>query len=150
MTSPESSRSAATDLLARTLGGLPKIQVVGQAEDLVDLPETVRRTSPNWIIVSLDRRGHMPAIINSILKNDPELGVLAMSHDWFLWQIRYPGPLDGKPLFTEVEAGVLSWNHLVAMLQQRRKPEPSANPWGRVKLPLASASANGYRARWGR
>jgi len=94
--------------LLQLLRDEPDIEVVGEVQQETELERAIEETRPDFLIVALERSNSLPAICQSILRNHPQLRVIAIASDrnssMFYWtSLR----IESNPIEAS-EAGVLS------------------------------------------
>ena len=57
----------------------PDIEIVGEVEDESEIFESVNRTLPNFVVIALDHPGTRPPICDVLLREHPEVRVLAVA-----------------------------------------------------------------------
>jgi chemotaxis response regulator CheB len=67
------------ELMLTTFGDQPDIEIVGEVSDEADIPDTVDRTRPDFLVISQDRVGARPGICDVVLHRHPELKIIAIS-----------------------------------------------------------------------
>jgi DNA-binding NarL/FixJ family response regulator len=96
------------ELVTATISDEPDIEVVGEVQQETELERAIEETHPDFLIVALERSNSLPAICQSILRNHPQLRVIAIASDrnssMFYWtSLR----IESNPIEAS-EAGVLS------------------------------------------
>jgi AmiR/NasT family two-component response regulator len=67
------------DLVLETIGDQPDIEVVGQAEDDVEITELVERTRPDYLIIALEEPETRPGLSGFLLGRYPAMKILALA-----------------------------------------------------------------------
>lgn len=67
------------ELMLTTFGDQPDIEIVGEVSDEADIPDTVDRTRPDFLVISQERVGARPGICDVVLHRHPELKIIAIS-----------------------------------------------------------------------
>src|SRR5260370_42703830 len=67
----------ARELLLATFADQPDIEIVGEVTEESDIPESVKRTLPNFVVIALDQTGIRPRICDDLLREHPEVRVIA-------------------------------------------------------------------------
>jgi chemotaxis response regulator CheB len=57
----------------------PDIEIVGEVEDEAEIFESVKKTLPHFVVVALDNPGERPPICDRLLRERPEVRVIAVS-----------------------------------------------------------------------
>src|SRR2546430_13976665 len=57
----------------------PDIEIVGEVGEESEISESVKRTLPNFVVVALDHPGKRPAICDELLREHPEVRVIAVA-----------------------------------------------------------------------
>jgi|SRR5580704_15554644 DNA-binding NarL/FixJ family response regulator len=77
------------DLILATITECSDIEVVGEVESEADITRHVEKTQPDCLIITLDQTDTQPSICDSLLRDFPEMKILALSagHDcsMFFW-----------------------------------------------------------------
>jgi CheY-like chemotaxis protein len=70
------------ELLSRVIEKTPDLVVAGEVSgDPKALGKMARETSADWVIVSMDKDGKSPRMANQILRDQPDLQILAITGD---------------------------------------------------------------------
>jgi DNA-binding NarL/FixJ family response regulator len=67
------------ELILSTLADQPDIEIAGEVTDDEQIPDRVSQTQPNLVVIALDEPGKRPAICDTILRQHPEIRVLAVA-----------------------------------------------------------------------
>jgi len=67
------------ELILETFADHPDIQVVGEVLNDVEIPELIEKTLPDFVGIALDEPGKRPAICDIVLRQHPELRILAVA-----------------------------------------------------------------------
>ena len=67
------------ELVLETISGQPDIEIVGEVADESELFAMVSRTLPNFVVIALDSSGRRPAICDGLLREHPEIRVIAVA-----------------------------------------------------------------------
>ena len=67
------------ELILTTFADLPDIEIVGEVGDESEISESVKRTLPNFVVIALDQPGKRPAICDELLREHPEVRVIAVA-----------------------------------------------------------------------
>ena len=67
------------ELILTTLADQPDIEIVGEVGDESEISESVKRTLPNFVVIALDHPGRRPAICDELLREHPEVRVIAVA-----------------------------------------------------------------------
>ena len=67
------------DTIASTFADQPDIEIVGEVGDESEIFENVKKTLPDFVIISLDQPGERPRICDSLLREHPEVRVIAVA-----------------------------------------------------------------------
>jgi len=67
------------ELIRTTFADQPDIEVVGEVDEEADISESVKRTMPNFVVIALDHPGRRPAICDELLREHPEVRVIAVA-----------------------------------------------------------------------
>ena len=67
------------ELILTTFADQPDIEIVGEVGDESEISESVKRTLPNFVVIALDQPGKRPAICDALLREHPEVRVIAVA-----------------------------------------------------------------------
>jgi len=67
------------ELILTTFADQPDIEIVGEVADESEISESVKRTLPNFVVIALDDPGRRPAICDELLREHPEVRVIAVA-----------------------------------------------------------------------
>ena len=67
------------ELVLETFSDQPDIEIVGEVADDVEIAPSVERTHPDFLVIALDDPMERPAICDTILKQHPEIRIIAVS-----------------------------------------------------------------------
>ena len=67
------------ELILTTFADQPDIEIVGEVADESEISESVKRTLPNFVVIALDHPGRRPAICDELLREHPEVRVIAVA-----------------------------------------------------------------------
>ena len=67
------------ELILTTFADQPDIEIVGEVSDESEISESVKRTLPNFVVIALDDPGRRPAICDELLREHPEVRVIAVA-----------------------------------------------------------------------
>jgi len=67
------------ELMLTTFGDQPDIEIVGEVSEEADIPESVDRTRPDFLVISQERIGARPGVCDVVLQRHPELKIIAIS-----------------------------------------------------------------------
>ena len=67
------------ELILTTFADQPDIEVVGEVDEEADISESMKRTLPNFVVIALDHPGTRPAICDELLREHPEVRVIAVA-----------------------------------------------------------------------
>jgi len=67
------------ELILTTFADQPDIEIVGEVGDESEISESIRRTLPNFVVIALDHPGRRPAICDELLREHPEVRVIAVA-----------------------------------------------------------------------
>src|SRR5712691_9250382 len=62
-----------------TFADQPDIEIVGEVADESEISESVKKTLPNVVVVALDQPGIRPRICDELLREHPEVRVIAVA-----------------------------------------------------------------------
>jgi chemotaxis response regulator CheB len=64
-----------------TFADQPDIEIVGEVADESEISASVKKTLPNVVVIALDRPGTRPRICDELLREHPEVRVIAVAAD---------------------------------------------------------------------
>ena len=67
------------ELVLNTFADQPDIEIVGEVGEESEISESVKRTLPNFVVIALDDPGRRPAICDELLREHPEVRVIAVA-----------------------------------------------------------------------
>jgi len=67
------------ELILTTFADQPDIEIVGEVGEESEISESVKRTLPNFVVIALDHPGKRPAICDALLREHPEVRVIAVA-----------------------------------------------------------------------
>ena len=67
------------ELILTTFADQPDIEIVGEVGDESEISESIKRTLPNFVVIALDHPGKRPAICDELLREHPEVRVIAVA-----------------------------------------------------------------------
>ncbi len=67
------------ELILTTFADQPDIEIVGEVGEESEISESVKRTLPNFVVIALDHPGRRPAICDELLREHPEVRVIAVA-----------------------------------------------------------------------
>jgi len=67
------------ELILETFADHPDIKVVGEVVNDVEIPEQIEKTLPDFVVIALDEPGKRPAICDIVLRQHPELRIIAVA-----------------------------------------------------------------------
>ena len=67
------------ELILTTFADQPDIEIVGEVGEESEISESVKRTMPNFVVIALDHPGKRPAICDELLREHPEVRVIAVA-----------------------------------------------------------------------
>jgi chemotaxis response regulator CheB len=67
------------ELILTTFADQPDIEIVGEVGDESEISESIKRTLPNFVVIALDQPGKRPAICDELLREHPEVRVIAVA-----------------------------------------------------------------------
>ena len=69
------------ELILTTFADQPDIEIVGEVGDESEISESIKRTLPDFVVIALDHPGTRPAICDELLREHPEVRVIAVAPD---------------------------------------------------------------------
>jgi len=67
------------ELILTTFADQPDIEIVGEVGEESEIFESIKRTLPNFVVIALDHPGRRPAICDELLREHPEVRVIAVA-----------------------------------------------------------------------
>jgi chemotaxis response regulator CheB len=67
------------ELILTTFADQPDIEIVGEVVDESEISESIKRTLPDFVVIALDHPGTRPAICDELLREHPEVRVIAVA-----------------------------------------------------------------------
>ncbi len=67
------------ELILTTFADQPDIEIVGEVGEESEISERVKRTLPDFVVIALDHPGRRPAICDELLREHPEVRVIAVA-----------------------------------------------------------------------
>jgi chemotaxis response regulator CheB len=67
------------ETILATFADQPDIEIVGEVTSDSEIFESVKKTLPNFVVISLDKPGKRPRICDDLLREHPEVRVIAVS-----------------------------------------------------------------------
>jgi DNA-binding NarL/FixJ family response regulator len=67
------------ETILSTFADQPDIEIVGEVVDDSEIVESVKKTLPNFVVIALDRPGERPRICDDLLREHPEVRVIAVA-----------------------------------------------------------------------
>jgi chemotaxis response regulator CheB len=67
------------ELILTTFADQPDIEIVGEVGEESEISESIKRTLPNFVVIALDHPGKRPAICDELLRQHPEVRVIAVA-----------------------------------------------------------------------
>jgi len=69
------------ELMVASISEQPDIEIVGEVQEESELAGAVEKTRPDFLIVALEKFNRLPEICQSILRNYPQMKVIAIASD---------------------------------------------------------------------
>jgi len=66
------------EMMVTTFEDQPDIEVVGEVAEESDISETIRKTLPDFVVISLDHAGKRPHICDELLREHPQVRLIAV------------------------------------------------------------------------
>jgi len=67
------------ELILTTFADQPDIEMVGEVGEESEISESIKRTLPDFVVIALDHPGRRPAICDELLREHPEVRVIAVA-----------------------------------------------------------------------
>ncbi len=62
-----------------TFADQPDIEIVGEVVEESEIPESVKKTLPDFVVIALDHPGRRPAVCDELLREHPDVRVIAVA-----------------------------------------------------------------------
>jgi len=69
------------EIVLTTFADQPDIEIVGEVANESDISASVKKTLPNVVVIALDQPGIRPPICDELLREHPEVRVIAVAPD---------------------------------------------------------------------
>jgi chemotaxis response regulator CheB len=69
------------ELIFTTFADQPDIEIVGEVADEADIPASVEKTLPDFVVIALDKPGRRPEVCDVVLRLHPEVRIIAVAPD---------------------------------------------------------------------
>jgi DNA-binding NarL/FixJ family response regulator len=69
------------ELVIATISDQPDIEIVGEIQEESGIEGAITQTQPDFLIVTLDRHDQLPDYCQSILRNHPQIRIIAIASD---------------------------------------------------------------------
>ena len=69
------------ELMVETISDQTDIEIVGEVSDDSDLRSAIEETRPDFVIVALDKQNRLPPACDSVLREHPQLKIIAVAPD---------------------------------------------------------------------
>jgi chemotaxis response regulator CheB len=69
------------DIVLSTFADQPDIEIVGEVSNESEISDTVKRTTPDFVVIALDQTGRRPQICDELLREHPEVHVIAVAQE---------------------------------------------------------------------
>lgn len=69
------------ELLLATISDQPDIEIVGEVQDESGVGGAVDQTHPDFLIVALERQDRLPDFCQAVLRNHPQIKIIAIASD---------------------------------------------------------------------
>jgi DNA-binding NarL/FixJ family response regulator len=67
------------ELIFSTFADQPDIEIVGEVTDEADIPGSVEKTLPDFVVIALDKPGIRPPVCDTLLRQHPEVRIIAVA-----------------------------------------------------------------------
>ena len=67
------------ELILATFSDQPDIEIVDEVPDEADIPASVERTEPDFVVIAQDRLGERPGVCDSVLLKRPHIRFIAIA-----------------------------------------------------------------------
>jgi len=66
------------ELILATFADQPDIEIVGEVANDEEIPNTVERTMPDFVVVALDEPGRRPRVCDVVLRQHPDVRIIGV------------------------------------------------------------------------
>jgi len=66
------------ELILTTFADQPDIQIVDEVQDEADIPASVEKTNPDFIVIGQDILGVRPNVCDTVLRRRPDIRIIAI------------------------------------------------------------------------
>ena len=77
------------ELILATFADQPDLEIVGEVADDADIPSSVEKTLPDFVVIALDEPGKRPRVCDTVLRQHPEVRIIGVDpkHNYsvFYW-----------------------------------------------------------------
>ena len=77
------------ELILSTLFDQPDIEIVEEVSDEADIPASVERTNPDFVVMAQDTLGKRPSVCDQVLRLRPDIRIIAIvphqSYSVYYW-----------------------------------------------------------------
>jgi len=77
------------ELIVATFADQPDIEIVGEVATDEEIPNTVKRTMPDLVVVALDEPGKRPRVCDVVLRQHPQVKIIGVdtkqNYSVFYW-----------------------------------------------------------------
>ena len=67
------------ELILTTFADQPDIEIVGEVGEEPEIAESIKRTQPDFVVITLDQPGTRPAICDELFREHPDVRVIAVA-----------------------------------------------------------------------
>lgn len=67
------------ELILTTFADQPDIEIVGEVGEESEISERIKRTQPDFVVITLDQPSTRPAICDELFREHPEVRVIAVA-----------------------------------------------------------------------
>lgn len=67
------------ELILTTFADQPDIEIVGEVGEESEISERIKRTQPDFVVITLDQAGTRPPICDDLFREHPEVRVIAVA-----------------------------------------------------------------------
>ncbi len=67
------------ELILSTFADQPDIEIVGEVADEADIPNSVEKTLPDFVVIAFDEPGIRPRVCDAVLRQHPEVRIIAVA-----------------------------------------------------------------------
>ena len=67
------------ELILTTFSDQPDIEIVGEVANEADIPVSIEKTNPDFVVIAQEKLGERPSICDTVLRQRPDVRVIAVA-----------------------------------------------------------------------